>query len=103
MIDPRNEAAAKALFLRERKYHTFTSECPDPPDWEDLGETSWEHYRGNARAALGAARESAAIATVEDDAMQLWAALNPDHGFTVPSPGWIAVARKARAIYGVTE
>lgn len=48
------EAGAKALFLRERKYHTPTKDCPEPPNWEDLTETSLEHYRGNARAVLSA-------------------------------------------------
>lgn len=49
-------AGAKALFMRERKYHTPTLECPEPPNWEDLTETSLEHYRGNARAVLTAAQ-----------------------------------------------
>lgn len=49
------EAAAKALFLRERKYHTPTLSCPEPPNWEDLTDTSMEHYRGNAQAVLAAA------------------------------------------------
>lgn len=50
------EAGAKALFLRERKYHTPTQECPEPPNWEDLTDTSIEHYRGNVRAVLAAAQ-----------------------------------------------
>ncbi|MFJ2144385.1 hypothetical protein ACIOJF_03685 [Glutamicibacter sp. NPDC087831] len=50
------EAGAKALFLRERKYHTPSIECPEPPNWEDLTETSMEHYRGNARAVLAVAQ-----------------------------------------------
>ncbi|MGQ3384516.1 hypothetical protein [Glutamicibacter sp. TV12E] len=50
------EAGAKALFLRERKYHTPTLECPEPPNWEDLTDTSQEHYRDNARAVLAAAQ-----------------------------------------------
>ncbi|MGQ3384481.1 hypothetical protein [Glutamicibacter sp. TV12E] len=50
------EAGAKALFMRERKYHTPTLECPEPPNWEDLTETSLEHYRGNARAVLAVAQ-----------------------------------------------
>ncbi|MGO4297114.1 hypothetical protein [Glutamicibacter sp. MCAF14] len=50
------ETGAKTLFMRERKYHTPTLECPEPPNWEDLTETSKEHYRGNARAVLAVAQ-----------------------------------------------
>lgn len=53
------EAGAKALFMRERKYHTPSIECPEPPNWEDLTETSMEHYRGNARAVLAVAQPEA--------------------------------------------
>lgn len=48
------DLGAKALFLRERKYHTPTEECPEPPNWEDLGDTSLEYYRDNARAVIDA-------------------------------------------------
>lgn len=58
------EAGAKALFLRERKYHTPSIECPEPPTWEDLTETSMEHYRGNARAVLAVAQP--VVSTVEE-------------------------------------
>lgn len=59
------EAAAMALFLRERKYHTPTKDCPEPPEWEDLAEISYEHFRGEARAALTAAQESSVVYTQE--------------------------------------
>ena len=53
------EAGAKALFMRERKYHTPSKECPEPPSWEDLTDTSLEHYRGNARTVLAVAPQVA--------------------------------------------
>lgn len=50
-------AAAQYLFLRERKYHKPTPECMEPPQWEDLSETSTRHYTDIASGVLTTAYE----------------------------------------------
>lgn len=49
------------------------------------------------------AKEAADREALEAEAMALWTALNPDHGFTVPPPSWVEVARTARELHGGTK
>lgn len=51
------KAAAQYLFERELKHFTPTPECMEPPQWEDLSETSTRHYMDIASGVLTTAYE----------------------------------------------
>ncbi|MFC0420531.1 hypothetical protein [Glutamicibacter ardleyensis] len=76
------DAGAKALFLRERKFHEGSLFFPEPPNWEDLNGTSLEHYRDNARAVLSALPTP--LKTPEGDTLEFEMTATAANGVQIP-------------------